>query len=168
MKRFDKIMSTLEDALGVLFMASMVLLIFMQVVLRFVFNNALNWSEEMARYLMIWCSGFGISAGIRAGAHIGIQAIVDALPETLGKAIRFLCNVLILVIFLFLSWQSVLFAQSALASGQLTPSLQIPIFYVYAALPVSFIFCVIRQVQILLMQYVPGMNPDEKKEGVSL
>ena len=154
MKLLDKILGTVENALGIVFLTGMVGLIFMQVVLRYGFNNALNWSEEMARYMMIWCTGFGIAAGVRLSAHIGIQAIVDALPKAHSKVVRIGCDVAILCVFVFLTYIAVLFAASAKASGQLTPSLRLPIFYVYAALPVSFTFCVIRQLQVIVMRYL--------------
>lgn len=143
----------------------MVILIFMQVILRFCLNHALNWSEEAARYLMIWCTGFGISASVRVGANIGIQAIVDALPPKTGKVVRLICEVLTLAIFAFLTYASVLFADTARVSGQLAPSLQIPIFYIYLALPVSFAFCVIRQLQVILLEYVYKQDPTAGDAG---
>lgn len=162
MKLLDKILGRIENFLGVAFLAGMVILIFMQVVLRFVFNHALNWTEEAARYLMIWCTGFGISASVRVGANIGIQAIVDALPQRVGKIVRLICEVLTLLIFAFLTYASVLFVDTARVSGQLAPSLQIPIFYIYLALPVSFAFCAIRQLQVILLEYVYKKDPSEE------
>ena len=76
------------------------------------------------------------------------------------------CELLTLAIFIFLTYASVLFANTALVSGQLAPSLQIPIFYVYLAVPVSFAFCVIRQAQVILMEYVFHDN-EEVEEGVN-
>lgn len=154
MKLLDKILGTIENTLGVMFLGGMVGVIFMQVVLRYGFNNALSWSEEMARYMMIWCTGFGIAAGVRVSSHIGIQAVVDALPKVPSNVVRFTCDIIVLCIFAFLTYAAFLFALSAKASGQLTPSLRIPIFYVYSALPVSFAFCVIRQVQVVVMRYL--------------
>lgn len=161
MKQLDKILGSVENFLGVLFLAGMVVLIFLQVVLRWCFGNALNWSEEVSRYLMIWGTGFGISASVRIGANIGIQAIVDALPPKTGRIVRFICEILTLVIFVFLTYSAILFAQTALVSGQRTPSLQIPIFYVYLALPVSFAFCVIRQLQVIWEGYFSRGGTDK-------
>ena len=158
MKVLDKILGTSENTLGVFFLAGMVGVICMQVVLRYVFNNALSWSEELSRYMMIWCTGFGIAAGVRVSSHIGIQAIVDALPQAPSTVVRFVCDIIILCIFAFLTYVAFLFAASANASGQLTPSMRVPIFYVYAALPVSFGFCVIRQVQVIVMRYMMRQN----------
>ena len=154
LKQFDRIMGAIEDLLGVLFLIGMVLLIFLQVILRSVFGHALNWSEEAARYLMIWCTGFGISASVRIGGNIGIQAIVDALPNKIAYWVRLVCELLTLAIFGFLTYSAWAFMMTAVQSGQLTPSLQVPIFYVYAALPVSFAFCALRQIQVLIMQYI--------------
>ena len=158
MKLLDKILGTIENILGVLCLTGMVGLIFTQVVLRYVFNNALSWSEEMARYMMIWCAGFGIAAGVRVGAHIGIQAIVDALPAVPSKVVRFVCDISILCIFTFLAYISIQFALSAKASGQLTPSLRFPIFYIYAALPVAFAFSIIRQLQVIVFLYLKSQK----------
>src|SRR5512139_1420801 len=60
--------------------AVMTAIIIMQVMLRYVFLYSLSWSEEVARYLMIWVSFLGASLAVRYGFHIGVEFIVARIP----------------------------------------------------------------------------------------
>ena len=64
-----KILKWLDDNIElyicVFLMSFMTLLVFVQVVMRYVFNNSLSWSEELARYTFIWLIYIGISYGCR-------------------------------------------------------------------------------------------------------
>lgn len=78
-----EILDKIEDtALIVMFMA-MVGIIFFQVIMRYVFNNSLSWSEELGKFLFVWLSWFGISIGHRRKEHIKITMLVDKLPAKL-------------------------------------------------------------------------------------
>lgn len=57
----------LEEALLFVILTAMVAIIFIQVVMRYVFNNALSWSEELARYLYVWSTWVGVSYSARRG-----------------------------------------------------------------------------------------------------
>jgi C4-dicarboxylate transporter DctQ subunit len=71
----------LEEGIIALLLAAMTLLTFLQVVLRYLFNTGLVWALEATTYLFAWMVLIGISYGIRAGAHIGIDFVVKALPR---------------------------------------------------------------------------------------
>ena len=64
-----KILKWLDDNIElyicVFLMSFMTLLVFVQVVMRYVFNNSLSWSEELARYTFIWLIYIGISYGCK-------------------------------------------------------------------------------------------------------
>ena len=73
-----KILKWLDDNIElyicVFLMSFMTLLVFVQVVMRYVFNNSLSWSEELARYTFIWLIYIGISYGCKLRKHIKIDA----------------------------------------------------------------------------------------------
>lgn len=56
--------------------AAMILIVTLQVVLRYGFNSSIDWSEEISRLLFVWCMFLAIPLGIREGAHVGIELLV--------------------------------------------------------------------------------------------
>ena len=69
-------------------LVAMTAIISWQVVARYGFNASPAWAEQAALILMIWFVFFAGAAGVREGFHIRIAAGVDALPATLGRAVR--------------------------------------------------------------------------------
>ncbi len=55
-----------EEMMLVILLAVMTASIFYQVVMRYVFNSAPSWTEELCRYSFIWCAYFGVSLGVKA------------------------------------------------------------------------------------------------------
>jgi TRAP-type C4-dicarboxylate transport system permease small subunit len=60
---------------------TMALVVAIQVVSRYVFNHSLFWSEELARFLLIWLSFLGATVAYCHGAHPGVDSLVRRLPE---------------------------------------------------------------------------------------
>lgn len=61
----------------------MVLAVFVQIISRALFNMSFPWTEELARYLMIWVTFLGASFAFQYGAHISIEAFVTRLKKTM-------------------------------------------------------------------------------------
>jgi TRAP-type C4-dicarboxylate transport system permease small subunit len=74
-------------------LALMVLVILLQVIFRYVFNNALAWPDEAARFLMLWMTGLVAPSAFRWGGFVAINLVPDSLPRKVG---------LVLTIFLLL------------------------------------------------------------------
>jgi len=63
-------------------MAAMVVVVSLQVLLRYAFNTSLDWAEDVARLLFVWSIFLAIPLGVKQGAHIGIELLVVQLPPT--------------------------------------------------------------------------------------
>jgi TRAP-type C4-dicarboxylate transport system permease small subunit len=74
------------EAFLALCLLSMVVMVFGNVVLRYVFNSGITISEEMSRYAFVWLVFVGAVVAMRERAHIGIDTLVTRLPR-LGKKI---------------------------------------------------------------------------------
>ncbi|MGS4943909.1 TRAP transporter small permease [Meridianimarinicoccus sp. RP-17] len=83
----------------VIAMALMVTVIVLQVVFRYVLNNALPWPDEAARFFMLWMTGLIAPVAYRRGGFVAIDMLVRALPARIGAALAF---VLLLVAMLVL------------------------------------------------------------------
>ena len=71
-------------ALGVAFMAIMVVCILVQVFWRYVLDNPLPWPEEAARFFMLWMTGLVAPTALRRGGFVAIDMIQLALPRIVG------------------------------------------------------------------------------------
>lgn len=143
----DKVLSFFED--WTLFIAVMVALVslFVNVVLRYGFNYALAWSEELVREVIIYTTLIGCSAAIKQRKMIKIDASVQLLPK-LKMPLTFFSN-LVTVIFSFLiiyyGWLMVLMQ---IRTHQKTIVMQIPLAYLYMILPVMGVCMLIRTIQV--------------------
>jgi len=103
-------------------LAAMVVLVFSNVVLRYVFNSGIAISEELSRWLLVWLTFLGAIVALRRHAHLGVDTLVRTLPPR-G---RFVCFVVSYLLMLYAdslltlgSWKQVVltFGDAAPASG---------------------------------------------------
>lgn len=141
---FNKILGIL---LAVLLMV-MSAVVFYQVFSRFVLDESLRWSEELARYIMIWAVFIGSALAIRKMELISVDAIKELMPE---KAIKVL-NILVYlssIVFLVVLVQYG-FEMASNVSTQTSPAMRIPMSWAYAAIPIGSIFMIINCIAIVI------------------
>ena len=85
--RINAALLTLGRGLGAACVALMVVFILMQVWFRYVMGNALPWSEEAARFLMLWMAGLMAPTAWRHGGFVGIDMLVVLLPRVLAQVL---------------------------------------------------------------------------------
>ncbi len=83
-----------EEAIISLLLVAMTLLVFWEVILRFGFGTGVSWGQEATLHLSAWFVLFGVSYGLKVGAHIGVDAFVQLFPP-IGQ--RILTGVAILL-----------------------------------------------------------------------
>lgn len=109
-------------------------LAFYQVVMRYVFNNASHWSEELVIFLFIWCSFVAAAIGIREHIHIGVDVFQKLLPQKLVPLTEILVNLGIMVFAGYLVRYGWIVVQ--ITRRQYSPALRIPMSWVYLSVPV--------------------------------
>jgi len=101
MKKCDKIISELnrtEEFFLVIMFAVMVGIIFVQVIMRYVFNHSLYWSEELGKFIFVWISWIGISIGERRNEHIKITMLVDKFPFRTAQVFNIISEIVVISI----------------------------------------------------------------------
>ncbi|MBI3146126.1 MAG: TRAP transporter small permease [Pseudogulbenkiania sp.] len=86
--------------LVVLCLAGMVVLVFGNVALRYLFNTGISISEELSRWFFVWLTFLGALIGLREHAHLGMDSMVSRLSPT-GKKV---CLVIGQLLMLFSTW----------------------------------------------------------------
>src|SRR6266478_7378558 len=72
-------------------LAAMVVLVFTNVVLRYLFNSGIATSEELSRWLLVWLTFLGAIVAVREHTHLGVDSLVRMLSPA-GKRICFIIN----------------------------------------------------------------------------
>ncbi|MBW1788189.1 MAG: TRAP transporter small permease [Deltaproteobacteria bacterium] len=93
----DRVGSYIEKGSGffcVLFFAGMTFVVILGVFYRYVMKDPFQWTEEAARFLMLWLGFLAINIALRRNEHIAIDTVVKALPPTVSKPIDYLIHLL--------------------------------------------------------------------------
>jgi TRAP-type C4-dicarboxylate transport system permease small subunit len=131
----------LDNILFIL-MALIVVIMFSQVLFRYVFNQSLSWSEELAKFIFVWITFLGAAICIKERTHIGVEFLLERLTgkrknylELFHTALITAFNVILSVFGFWWVWE---------VSGTLSPAMSLPLNIVfYAALPVAALLSVI-------------------------
>ncbi|MBX3609872.1 MAG: TRAP transporter small permease [Hydrogenophaga sp.] len=125
----------INQALIVLLMASMAVLVFANVVMRYVFNQSIFWVEEFTQIQMIWVAYLGAGLALREGRHVAVDMLQDALPAPLRKFVRVCIAVGIALFLLALVVLGVQIAE--FTWSQETPAMGLPSGLPYLGIPLG-------------------------------
>ncbi len=103
-KKLAKIFDKIEEEILIILFVIMVSVIFLQVIMRYVFNNSLVWSEELGKFIFVWISWLGISLGHRKREHIAITLLTDKLSRKGQIIINIIIEVILMIICLTTSY----------------------------------------------------------------
>jgi TRAP-type C4-dicarboxylate transport system permease small subunit len=114
---------------------SMALVVALQVFFRYVLNHSLFWSEELARFMLVWLSFLGASTAYKRGLHPGVDFLTARLSVFLQTACSHLVRIVSLSFFIAMIIYGVQFAYFIRA--QISPALYLPKWVVFAIIPAS-------------------------------
>lgn len=141
LKKFNKI----EEIVLVSSLVLNVVIVFMQVIMRYFFNTSLTWSEELSRYIFIWQVWLGSSIAFVDNQHIRVDLIFSIFKsENSQKVLHLINNIIWFSFNVFLVYVGVKLLGSMNARNALSSGMRLPLVYVYAALPVSSFILAIR------------------------
>ena len=130
--------------------AGMVVLIAMQVCFRYVLNEPLAWTEEVARHLMVWSALLGAAVAYRRKGHLGMDILVTHLPRRWQRLVEVVLQVLSIGFFGILVIHGIPLVERTMR--QLSSAIRIPMGYIYLAIPVGaaliLLFAIERLIRI--------------------
>ena len=147
MKKVLDFLDNFEERAITAILPLMVFVVFMATFFRFTKLMIIPWSEELARYLMVWIVFLGIGVGAKNNAHFTVDNFVNALPKSTHKATFILRTIIIVGFCAFMTYVSVGLISRLALMGQKTPALQLPTWAIYSAIPVGLSLMVVRSLQ---------------------
>jgi TRAP-type C4-dicarboxylate transport system permease small subunit len=117
------------DAPGVIFFWLLAIVVFLQFFTRYVLNDSLAWTEEVARYLLILVCFLGSITAVRRGTHIMLEFVIRALPPVASKALAVAAEAITVLFYGTLTWIGLELIQK---TRQKMVTLPVPKSWIYA------------------------------------
>jgi len=136
----------------------MTIIVIIQVFLRYLFLYSLSWSEEVARFLMIWVSFLAAGLALQKGLHIGVESFISRVNPKFRRWISLLAKVSILLFLLVLTAGGI--HLSWLVRDQSSPALFLSMGYAYLSAGAGGFFMAIQMFHSLVEDFTKN-NPGD-------
>ena len=137
LNRIERILVACNRWVLILLLLAMACIVFANVVLRYTTGDSIVWAEEVARHLMIWVTFLGSGLVLRFGGHVAIDNLHQAVSTRAARWLRTVVAVGIGAFCLVMTYFSILYVWAT--RFQTTAATDIPISFIYVAMPVGFL-----------------------------
>jgi len=139
------------DYFSALMMFLMIIIITLQIIWRYIFNNSLSWTEELSRYIYAWLIFIGATLGIIENSHIRVDLFYNMFSKSTRRIVDiFLYGIIIFVQVYFLVYSIQFIIKT---NGTYSTAMQLPMnIAVYPSIAVGCVitiyFCICKVVRI--------------------
>ncbi|MGR3418018.1 TRAP transporter small permease [Paracoccus sp. (in: a-proteobacteria)] len=164
MRRLERLFVVLNGTVVIAGLAVMAAVVGANVAGRYLLGFSLTWSDEVARYTMIWLTFLGAGLALREGAHVAIANAQEALPGPAPRALRWAILLILFAFFGFMVWVGIDYMNRM--AIQKSAALRLPMYWVYAAMPAGFALMMVHLALIAPRYLQAGFNAtDEAARG---
>ncbi len=142
-ERVDEAVAKGEQILIVIFLSFMILLAFLQIVLRNFFSTGLDWGDLLLRNLVLWVGFIGATLATKEGRHLHIDVVSRWLPSLGKQTVALLTHLFSFLIACLLAYAALKFVKNEAQMGSRT-FLNIPIWVPEMILPMTFVLMTFR------------------------
>ena len=133
--KFDDLLAKGEADVLIALVSGMTVIVFLQVVYRYLLTQPLVWSEELARYLFVWLSLLGAALALQKRGHFGFEILYQRFSPSKRQVLGFLIHILIGLLLVILLLQGVTLVEKTVQ--QESPAMGIAMGWAYACIPVA-------------------------------
>jgi TRAP-type C4-dicarboxylate transport system permease small subunit len=157
MQRASDIVHLVTKTALIIVLSVMALVVFLQVIFRYVLNLPLFWTEEFARYCLVWASLLGAAVAMKRGQHLAVTICMDRMPPKARRVLSVIARLSVIVILAVITVGGI---QLVLVTrAQISPALRIPMSLPYLAVPVGAAIMLFHAI-VFLFQSRSQPDPD--------
>jgi TRAP-type C4-dicarboxylate transport system permease small subunit len=134
---------------------AMTIVIFIQVAGRYVLTFPFSWTEELARYLMIWGAFIGASSLIRTGENIGVDFFIEKLPVKLKNRLYNGIEIIMLLLIAYVL-KIGLSVLPRVSLYQISTTLGVSMFWVYSGMLIGLGLVILQLLGMILKHVLIG------------
>jgi len=136
-----------EEIIVVILLSAMVINVTLGVFCRYILNSSLSWTEELARYFMVWFAFVGMALAFKDESHVSVTFIVSKFSLYFRHIIKLIVYALILFFLITLFVQSINLLK--IINIQNSPSMQLPMVYPYFSVTVGALLMMIEVIKLV-------------------
>ncbi|WP_435170271.1 TRAP transporter small permease [Falsirhodobacter sp. 1013] len=149
-----------EDWLTLAIFWGMALCVFLQFFTRYVLNNSLAWTEEIAANCLVIIVFLGSVMCVRMGRHIAVDILYNLLPHRIGRVMWWLVDALTIVFFGYMTW--LMWRYVGIVGSERMVTVDLPRGIVFYTVLVAFVLMLLRSVQNFIHDMKGGTTVREK------
>ena len=142
---------------------AMIAVVLLQVICRYLFNNSLSWSEELARMLLVQITFLGAAAAFHSRVHIAVDFASNAAPPRLKRLLRTACVLICAALFTAMLVYGLKFGQTLVL--QRAASLPVSLAAPFMIIPASGGIMLLHCLAMLLEQWAAPSGPRPRRSA---
>lgn len=135
MLRISDFLNRICEVALIILLVAMAVAVFVQVLFRYVLHLPLFWTEEFARYCLVWASLLGAAVALKRGEHIAVTFLLDTFSKRAARILTVVAQISVVLILTVIAWGGIKLV--LVTSAQISPALRIPMAVPYLALPIG-------------------------------
>lgn len=136
-----------EEVIMTILLIGIACVMFLQVIARYIFKSPLSWSDELARYMLVWSGFFSVSFCVKKRISIKIDQFQNSLSEKIIPFIKMIRHTLVFIYCIIMIPFALTYLQQAIASGATSAAMKIPMYFIQVSPLVCFVLLAIRVLQ---------------------
>ena len=153
-----KFLNSFEDGICAIILFIMLILTFINVIARYVLLASMPFVEELTCVGLMVLSILGAATASKRGAHLGLSAITDLLPQTAQSVIALICDILNAAFCVVIVYLGYLMVQNQINSNVLSMGMSWPVWLYGIWLPIGGVVLFIRQVQLAIQNFIKTIH----------
>jgi TRAP-type C4-dicarboxylate transport system permease small subunit len=144
LRKYFRFLSNFESSFTYVLIVFLTIVLFVQIVNRYVFQASFVWLEEIARISFVWLIYFSVASAARENRHIRVGLIDLFVPASVVRFLDYLADALVIVFNLVILWLGIELVRSSYLYDERSPVTDIPMGLIYAVIPFCFALMAVR------------------------
>ncbi|TIH13352.1 TRAP transporter small permease [Marinifilum sp. JC120] len=114
------------------------------------YSSTFAWIDEATRLLMVWAVFLALGLALERGRQVAVTTLLEKMPDLPRKAVGIMINLTGTVFSCYLVWLGIALVKFVMRTGQLSPTLGLPMYWLYIAPTIGFGLLALRYLLELL------------------